>query len=284
MTTAINRIVTLGVKGGPSLQAGSAMPSSSLLDLDGHHIVIDAGLGVTRGLVQAGVTLRDLSAIFITHLHSDHVLELGGLIHTAWVSGLRTPVHVYGPPGIEAYWAGFLHAMSYDIHLRVIDDGRIPLASLVNLYSVTQGDIPFEGLVVRALKVNHPPVDTALAYRFEGSKVITFSGDTAYHPPLADFARGSDVLVHEALLPEGIDAILLRTGGGERLRHHLTAAHTMIDDVGRIAGAAAVGKLVLNHLVPVDDPAFTDANWLARAKVHYKGPVIVARDGLEIPL
>lgn len=280
----INRIVTLGVKGGPSLRAGGAMPSSSLLELDGHRIVIDAGLGVTRGLVQAGVALNSLSTIFITHLHSDHVLELGGLIHTAWVSGLKTPVQIFGPAGIEGYWQGFLQAMSYDIHLRVVDDGRVPLTDLVQIIPVQEGEVAFAGLRVRALAVNHPPVNFAYAYRFEGSKTVTFSGDTVYHPPLANFARGSDVLVHEALLPEGIDAILLKTGGGEKLRHHLTAAHTMIDDVGRIAAAAGVGKLVLNHLVPVDDPAFTDTNWISRAAVAYSGPVIVGKDGMEIRL
>ena len=280
----MNRIVTLGVKGGPSLRSGGAMPSSSLLELDGQRIVIDAGLGVARGLVQAGVPLHGLTSILITHLHSDHILELGGLIHTAWVSGLKTPLRVYGPEGIAAYWQGFLQAMAYDIHLRVVDDGRIPLTDLVTIITIAEGEVPFDGLRVRALAVNHPPVNHAYAYRFDGSKTVTFSGDTAYHPPLADFARGSDVLVHEALLPEGIDAILLKTGGGEKLRHHLTAAHTMIDDVGRIAAQAGVGRLVLNHLVPVDDPAFTDAIWQSRAGAAYAGPVIVGKDGMEIAL
>ena len=68
------------------------------------------------------------------------------------------------------------------------------------------------------------------------------------------------------------------------MRAHLVGAHCMIDDVGRIAAAAGVGRLVLNHLVPVDDPAFDDAMWQARAGVHYGGPVIVARDGMEIAL
>jgi ribonuclease BN (tRNA processing enzyme) len=280
----MNRIVTLGVKGGPSLRGGGAMPSSSLLDLDGKRIVIDAGLGVARGLVQAGVALPSVQAVFITHLHSDHVLELGGLIHTAWVSGLRTPIHVYGPPGIEDYWNGFLQAMSFDIHLRVVDDGRIPLTDLVQITTVAEGEVAFDGLRVRAMAVNHPPVDFAFAFRFDGTRSVTFSGDTVYHPPLAEFAKGSDVLVHEALLPEGIDAILQRTGGGEKLRHHLTAAHTMIDDVGRIAAAAGVGRLVLNHLVPVDDPAFTDDNWRSRAALAYSGSVTVGKDGMEIAL
>lgn len=280
----MNRLVTLGVKGGPSLRPGGAMPTSSLLELDGQSIVIDAGLGVSRALVNAGFALNRLATIFITHLHSDHVLELGPLIHTAWTCGLKTPVRVYGPTGIAAYWDGFIQSMAYDIHLRQVDDGRPSLADLVTVIPLAEGHVPFDGLRVHALAVNHPPVNYAYAYRFDGSKSVTFSGDTAYHPPLADFAKGTDILVHEALLPEGIEAILQRTGGGEKLRHHLTAAHTMIGDVGRLAAAAQARKLVLNHLVPAGDPAFSGTDWTSQAAVHYSGPIIVGQDGLEIPL
>ena len=75
------------------------MPTSLLVQMGGAQIVVDCGLGVTRGLVQAGVDLRGLSQIVITHLHSDHVLELGPLVHTAWTTGLRTPLHIWGAAG-----------------------------------------------------------------------------------------------------------------------------------------------------------------------------------------
>lgn len=280
----MNRLVLLGVKGGPSVRARGAMPTASLLELDGRRIVVDCGLGVTRGLVEAGVSLRDLDAIFITHLHSDHLLELGPLIHTAWVTGLQTPVHIYGPKGVQAYWDGFMASMAYDNHLRVVDDGRLPLDGLVRITEIDAGLIAFEGLQVQGLCVKHPPVDQAMAYRFDGSKSITFSGDTTYFPPLAAFAKGCDVLVHEAMLPEGIDVILQKTGGGEKLRAHLHASHTIVDDAARIARDAGVGHLVLNHLVPVDDPRFGPADWLGRAASVWGGPVTLGHDGLEITL
>lgn len=280
----MNRLVTLGVKGGPSVRAGAAMPTSSLLELDGQRIVVDAGLGVTRALVLAGVPLADLSSIFITHLHSDHMLELGALVHSAWVTGLRAPVHIYGPDGIRAYWEGFVQAMEHDHHLRVVDDGRAPLEGLVQVHTLAEGEMPLSGLRVRAMLVDHPPVKHAYAFRFDGSRSVTFSGDTCYFPPLGDFARGSDLLVHEAMLPEGIEMIVTRTGGGDKLRHHLTASHTSVEDAGRIAAAGEVGKLVLNHLVPVDMPEFTDEMWQARAACHYGGPVVVGKEGLTVPL
>jgi ribonuclease BN (tRNA processing enzyme) len=280
----MNRVVLLGVKGGPSLRGRGAMPTSSLLELDGKRVVIDCGLGVTSGLVNAGFDLKSLELICITHLHSDHVLELGGLIHTAWVSGLKTNVTVFGPKGIAAYWAGFQQAMAYDIHLRVVDDGRIPLASLVTVIELDQGPVPLPGLKTTALRVVHPPVDCALAYRFDGTKSVTFSGDTTYFPPLGTFASGSDLLIHEAMLPEGIDAILAKTGGGEKLRAHLNASHTTVDDAARVAKAANVRHLVLNHLVPVDDPRFLPGDWLARVSAVWDGRTSVGYDGLEIPL
>ena len=97
-----NYVALLGTKGGPAIRPGSSMPTSSLLCLNDHKIVVDCGLGVTRGLVDQGMQLKDLSVIFITHLHSDHYLELGPLIHTAWTAGLKSKVDVWGPGGLEA--------------------------------------------------------------------------------------------------------------------------------------------------------------------------------------
>ena len=174
--------------------------------------------------------------------------------------------------------------MAYDNHLRVVDDGRVPLTDLVSVTTITEGPVAFDGLSVAALRVKHPPVDHALALRFSGSRTVTFSGDTTYFPPLAAFGAGSDLLVHEAMLPEAIEAILQKTGGGEKLRAHLHASHTTADDAARIAALAGVGRLALNHLVPVDDPRFGPDAWRARAAAHWTGPFILGHDGLEILL
>ena len=85
-------------------------------------------------------------------------------------------------------------------------------------------------LAVSALWVPHPPLQHCYALRFDGSKSVTLSGDTAYHPPLAQFAKGADVLLHEAMLPEAVELIVKKTGLGDKLRAHLFAAHTKADD------------------------------------------------------
>lgn len=280
----MNRVVLLGTKGGPAIRAGGAMPTSSLLELDGRRVVIDCGLGVTKGLVEAGMDLKALDLIFITHLHSDHLLELGPLIHTAWTTGLKTPLTVYGPPGIEAYWAGFMASVSYDNSIRVYDEGRTPLDEIVTVQAYDVGVVMDGPLRVQALRVPHPPIKDCFALRFDGSKSVTFSGDTAYFPPLAIFAQGSDLLVHEALLPAGVETIIAKTGLGDKLRNHLYASHTKAEDVGRIAHAAGVGRLALNHLVPADDPTIGPQDWLSQVAPLWNGPIDVGTDGLEIVL
>jgi ribonuclease BN (tRNA processing enzyme) len=281
-----DRIVFLGTKGGPSVRKGGPMPSSSLLQLNGKTYVIDCGLGVTRSLVNADVTLPEIDAIFITHLHCDHILELGPLIYTAWVSGRTAPLDVFGPAGLVDYWAHFMAAMSFDHGLRTGDGKRPALSELVTIHPTTEGHIADLGTTkISAKRVDHPPVTDCFALRFDTPEhSIVMSADTCYFPPLADFAAGADVLVHEALLGDGIDVLVTRLNGGQALRDHLLAGHTMVQDVGRIATAANVGHLILNHLVPADDLAFTIDDWQSAIASNWTGPMTVATDGLSIAL
>ena len=279
-------LTLLGTKGGPAIRPGGPNPTSMLLTLSGRRIVIDCGLGVSRGLVETGMSLKDLDLIFITHLHSDHVLELGPLIHTAWTTGLDHPVTVYGPPGIGAVWTGFLASLSYDIQTRIADEGRPDLADLVTIIEYGPGGVlRLDDLTVEALRVDHPPVTDCFALNFQGSgKTVVFYADTAPFPPLADFARHADILVHEAMLPEGLDSIVRRTGNGTRLREHLVASHSFAADAARIAAEADVRLLVLNHLIPANDPAFNEVHWLAAVSPFFGGPVVVGRDGRVVSL
>ncbi|HEY4192913.1 MAG TPA: MBL fold metallo-hydrolase [Mesorhizobium sp.] len=281
-----DRLVILGSKGGPAIRPGGPSPSSSLLELGGRGIVVDCGLGVTRGLTDAGMNLKALDLIFITHLHSDHVLELGPLIHTAWTAGLSRPVTVFGPPGTADYWRHFIRSLQFDIDTRIDDEGRPDIRSLVRVKEFGEGMVLEDGeLKVRALRVNHPPVVDCFALRFEhGGRSIVFSSDTAFFPPLAGFAKNADILVHEAMLEEGIDRLVARTGNGVRLRQHLLASHSFAGEAGRIAAEAAVRKLVLNHLIPADDMEIGEADWIEAVRKSWDGELLVGRDGLVVAL
>ncbi len=277
------RVVILGAKGGPAVRQGGAMPTALLVEIGAMQLVVDCGLGVTRGLVQAGMDLRRLSHIVITHLHSDHVLELGPLIHTAWTTGLKTPVEVWGPAGLRDYWAGFMASMAYDSSLRVEDEGRPPLDSLVRLHVLEEGQLTIGPLSARALRVPHPPVTDCFALRLEAEgKTLCLSSDTAPFSPLAELALNADLLLHEAMLPEGLEAIIAKTGMGDRLRAHLTNSHSTAEAAASIATQAQVRHLAFYHLIPADDPAFNEGHWRAAIKGHWDGPFTLARDGLAI--
>lgn len=280
-------VALLGTKGGPMIRPGSAMPTSSLLSLGGQVSVVDCGLGVTRGIVDQGLSLKALSLIFITHLHSDHYLELGPLIHTAWTAGLKTPVQVWGPPGLETYWAGFLASMAADIDTRIEDEGRPDLRAMVTIHAIDPAlPMSFGALQVQAIRTRHPPlVDCfALSFRADGRHVV-FSGDTAHLPALADFARGADLLIHEAMLEPALKGLMARIGNGDdRLMRHWLRAHTLASDAGKTATAAGVKRLALHHLIPTDDPAIGPADWEADVRPHWSGPLLIGQDGLRIPL
>jgi ribonuclease BN (tRNA processing enzyme) len=256
------------------------------LEIGSRRIVVDCGLGVTKGLVDAGTALKTLDLVFITHLHSDHVLELGPLLHTAWTAGLSTPVRVFGPAGTEAYWRNFCQALDFDIEIRIEDEGRPDIRDLVVFDEFTEGPVMEEdGLAVSALRVDHPPVTECYALAFaHGGRKIVFSADTAHFPPLADFARGADILVHEAMLEAGVDRLVERTGNGERLKAHLMASHTLAADAGRIATDAGVKHLVLNHLIPADDPEFGEEHWQEAMRTSWSGPLTVGRDRLTLAI
>ena len=283
-------LTLLGSKGGPAIRTGGPSPTAMLLDVDGRLYVIDCGLGVTRGFVDTGHALKSLSTILITHHHSDHNLEFGNLIHTAWTSGLDNPVRAHGPKGLAAMWQTFCQLNAFDIATRIADEGRPPLQPMVSVTDYADGLVLDDGIVsVTALRNQHPPVTDSFALRFvirqeEQQKIIVFSGDTAFLPAMIPFARDADILVHEAMYLPGVDRLVARTGNGQRLKEHLMASHTLAEDVGRIARDADVKHLVLNHLVPADDPEVTSAHWQAAVRMTYEGKLSVGTDGLKLML
>lgn len=281
-----NRLVLLGTKGGPAIRAHAPTPSANLLIVENQPYVIDAGYGVTLKLVEHAFPLTALERIFITHHHSDHNLELGNLIYNAWAIGLNAPVEVIGPPGIEPLMKGFFAANQCDIELRIADEGRPDVRQLTKVRSYGEGVIFDNGTVtVTALANLHPPLQHSFALKFEfAGKTIVLSGDTAYFPPLAVFAKGADLLLHEVMYGPGIAALAQRNPNAARMVEHLKMSHTLAEDVGRIATTAKVKRLVVNHFVPADDPSLTEEVWTNAIRKTYDGPLMIGRDGLVIDL
>ena len=279
------RIVFLGTKGGPRVGLGRSNPAN-LVVVNDTPFVIDCGMGVSRQLVAAGVPLETVRYIFISHHHSDHNLEYGNLVYNAWATGLSTPIHSFGPKGIEAMTKTFFELNRFDIETRIEDEGRPDLRKLLIAKDITEDGVVLQtaDVKVTAFRTPHPPITDNFAYKFETTDgVVVFSSDTNYNPQLAEFAKRADVLVHEALYLPWVDRLVTRVKNGATLKKHLLESHTAAEDVGRIADAANVKVLVMSHLVP-DDPDVTDDDWRSEAAKNFKGRIVVARDLMELRL
>ena len=277
-------MILLGTGAG-SVHYKARMPSSAVVVVKGVPYVVDCGDGVSRQLVLADVSLRTLRYIFITHHHADHNLDYGNLIYNAWASACKKQIDVYGPPPLEKMTRLFLEMNSYDINLRITDEGRPPLASMIRVH-----ELEGEGLVmqddyvkVTAALVNHPPVIPSFAYRFDTpDRSIVFSGDTTPCEGIIRLARDADVLVQDAVHTPSVARMCAPLPDPEKLLQHILQGHATTVQAGEIARAAGVKTLVLASLTPADDPSISDEMWIEGARTHFDGTIIVGRDLMEL--
>lgn len=279
------RLILLGTGGGPSPKKTRSAPAQVILVNDVPY-VIDCGDGVSRQLLLAGVSPAKIGKVFLTHHHSDHNADYGTLILLAWAIGLKTRVDTYGPPPLEKMTKLSLEMNAYDINIRIVDEGRVPLAPLIHPHEFNEGGVVMqdENVKVMATLVNHPPVAPAFAYRFDTpDRSIVISGDTTPSENLIKLAKGADILVHEVIYKQGLAKSIAHIQNAERLLEHIVSSHTTHEDVGKVAKAAGVKTLVLSHLVPSEgSPAASDEVLIKAAKIHFDGEVIVGKDLIEI--
>jgi len=282
-----NRLILLGTKGGPVITRDGAWPTSHALVIDGHAYVIDAGLGVTRQYVQAGLSFADLKAVFITHHHSDHNLELGALLYTAWNAAKPHPIAVHGPQGLNHLMHHALASQAYDIGIRIADEGLADPSELITWQEYHSGEIYQDNRIrVTACKACHPPVEECYALKVETSdKTIVFGADTCFHPPLADFAKGADILIHEVMHIGAAQKLCEMNKEIEpNLWSHFSASHTSCEDAGRIATMSKCKQLVLNHFVPQIGPLVSRSDYEQAVRKTYQGELIIGHDLCEIAL
>ncbi|MEX5341487.1 MBL fold metallo-hydrolase [Pseudomonas sp. I2] len=281
------RVLLLGTKGGPSLLTPKSLPQSTVLMVGDDAYLLDAGYGASLRLVEAGIPLRNIRGIFITHLHSDHVLDYPSVLMNSWATGLKTPIKVFGPQGTQAMTQHIWKAFATDIDLRIADEGKPDPRKLVTVEQFEEGLVyKDDHLQVTALAVPHPPFDKGQAYAFKfevGGKTIVLSGDTNYYPPLAEFAKGADLLINEVVHVEAVERLAKRVGYGQKFVDAVISHHVTAEDVGRMASSAGVKKLVLSHFVPADDPLLGDEDWRAAVAKTFDGEIVVGHDGMEIP-
>jgi ribonuclease BN (tRNA processing enzyme) len=280
-----DQLVLLGTGGGPTPKALRAAPAAALM-IGGQLHMLDAGNGAARQAVLAGLPLKHLAHVWISHLHSDHVADAFTVPWLAWAGALATPVTVHGPKGMAAMAKAWLRFAKTDIDTRIADEGRPDLRQLLSVAEVQPGvQLQAAGLTVTAARVEHPPLTDSFAYRFDwGGRSVVYSGDTRPCPALIALAKGADLLVQEVMYLPALDRLIASENNAANLRQHLLASHTTAEQAGEIAAAAGVKRLVLTHFVPGGDASISDGAWADAARKAFAGEVIVGRDLLRVVL
>lgn len=248
----------------------------------GLSLLVDCGSGVTQRLLAAHSSGRDVDAVFLTHLHSDHIVDLFQLVISSWHQGRGRPQRIFGPPGTRSHVDALMALWRAELEQRIAHEKRASTKALkIDVTEFGEGVIFDEGGVsVRAVEVNHKPVRHAYGFVFAaGGRTLAFSGDTTYWPPLIEAARGADALVHEVFIHREMNAAEAgRTDEGLR---NVAGYHTLSSEVGKVAARARAKCLVLNHFVPV---AFDEGALLAEVREDYAGPVVIGEDLMRIDL
>lgn len=264
-------------------------------------IVVDAGSGSARNLAPSGIPSGKIEAVLLTHFHSDHIDGLGELLLQRWAGGGRdTPTPVYGPQGVEQVVDGFNRAYTADFGYRIAHhgpqiispSGAGGVAKPFVLPPAGESPVIYEhqGLKITVFAVEHPPIVPAVGYRFDyKGRSVVISGDTAPSPVLAKYAKGVDLLVHEALSPAMVNLIReasLKAGTTNRaqIMQDIQNYHTTPQAAAAIARDDKVGALLLNHIVPPLPLKALEVPFLGDARKVFAGPLWIARDGDLIDL
>ncbi|WP_158056259.1 MBL fold metallo-hydrolase [Halorussus halophilus] len=234
------------------LGTGSAMPTGEryqtglFVEEDGRSVLLDCGSGVLHRLQQSGIGYENVSTVLLTHHHLDHVSDLLPLLKARWLSG-EEHLEVVGPDGTKALLDDLL-----DVHDYL--QGRVDLqVREVGPHEFTVGGFDVEGFETR----HSMP---CLAYRFGDE--FTFSADSEAFEGLANFADGSEVLVHDCSFPDEVDV----------------ANHPTPSQLGEALGesGADIGKVFLTHLYPHTEGKHEEM--LESIEREYDGDVSFAED------
>jgi ribonuclease BN (tRNA processing enzyme) len=242
----------------PSLERSSC---AVLVEIGRSKVLIDSGAGTMRRLLEAGITIFDLSHIFYSHFHPDHSSELVPLLFaTKYPESRRrqTPLTICAGDGFRLFFNGLKKVYGHWIELDAA------MLSILELDTGGPDAVRFDDFTVKSLPVNHNP--ESLAYRIldAGGRSVAYSGDSDVCDNLVAIARHADIFICESALPDAL-----------KVDGHLTPSLA-----GRIATQAEVARLVLTHFYPECD----QADIAKECRKTYSGPLVLARDLMDLKL
>ncbi|GGO87415.1 ribonuclease Z [Marinobacterium nitratireducens] len=271
-------VVILGT-GTPVPDADRSGPAAAVV-YNGQAYVFDAGGGMVQRAIEAaqkkGIEAlypTNIKHLFLTHLHSDHVLDYPELAATYWWRRTEQ-LSAYGPSGLQAMTDGYYEMLDTDIKLRTAGHQPIKNPTFYQVkveehdkggWVVTDGDVKIE-----AFEVEHGEIKPAFGYRITTpDRVVVISGDTAYSEKLVEMAKGADVLVHEVINEAGLSKL------SDFWQSYHGSSHTRTSELAKIASEAQPGLLVLTHILHYSAPI---ESTLSEVQQGYAGKVVLAND------
>ena len=281
------KVILLGTRSGPAIdpQRGGI---GTLIVAGPERLLFDAGRGVPTAISRMGIVPADVTKVFLTHLHSDHVIALPELYLFPWASqGRSTPFHVWGPDGTKAMMQNLQKAFTFDIRIRRDVDEKYPASGIAVMATDIREGIVYRthGVTVTAFLVDHRPVTPAFGYRvdYRGRSVV-LSGDTRPSENLVKFAKGADLLIHEVgarskqdpVFSGPPDELLPNSRATRRLVKTILDHHTDPLEAGTIFGRVKPKLALFSHY-----PGGA-ATILPLVRQTYAGPVEFGEDGMTI--
>jgi ribonuclease Z len=252
---------------------------STLVEAGGQSLLFDAGRGAIQRLTQLKVPWQNVQGVFLTHLHSDHVVGFPDLWLTGWLiaPGRTIPLPVWGPAGTEQMMDHLRQAYDADIRFRIANEPVTPNGVVLKATNIRGGTVyDVRGLKVAAFEVDHAPVKPALGYRIEyGGRSVVLSGDTRVSETLIRYASGADVLIHEVLAPE----TLRRMGVPPERAQNIIAYHTTPEQAGEVFARAKPKLAVYSHICT---PAATEQDLVPPTRKTYTGRLELGEDLMVI--
>ena len=271
------RVVLLGTAAGPPVRVDRA-GTSTLVEAGGDRFLFDAGRGVMQRLAQVGIPMDGVTKLFITHLHSDHIVDLPDLYLTPWSapSERKVPLEVWGPDGTREMMRNLEKAFAFDIHVRRdVDEKVSPEGIKFTATDVREGTVyEQKGVKITAFLVDHGPVKPAFGYRLDyGGRSVVLSGDTRPSENLIKFAKGVDLLIHEAIDPDAIR----RQNPSERLFNAIVEHHTTAEQAAGVFNRTKPRLAVFSH-----SPGTQSI--LDKTRAAYSGRVEMGEDLMSIEI
>jgi ribonuclease Z len=252
---------------------------SILVEAGERKFLFDAGRGASQRLAQLAVRWQDIDGVFLTHLHSDHVVGFPDLWLTGWLlgPGRNRPLDVWGPRGTQKMMSHLEQAFEADIRIRLYDDRPSPDGVVILATDIREG-VVYEkaGVKITAFEVDHAPVRPAFGYRidFNGRSVV-LSGDTRVSQNLIRHAQGVDLLVHEVAAPESFR----RAGVPAERAKSVIDHHVTPEQAGEVFAKTKPRLAVYSHIVW---PTATEADLIPTTRKTYAGALEVGEDLMVI--